>query len=201
MAGRVNPSENAKMTAHADESASDVSLTTLFLACLKLGLLSFGGGLSGWVYQDFVVRRRWISDEDFASSFAMGQMLPGGNVANLVVCLGEQLRGALGAATAVFGLLVGPFFSVILVAILIDSITQAEMLDIALTGAAAAAIGFLINLCWRGVRRESNSPAMLGIIAAVVLGVGILKLPLLLVTLCVAPASIAIAWRRGARDA
>jgi chromate transporter len=128
-------------------------------------------------------------------------MLPGGNVANLVVCLGEQLRGALGAATAVFGLLVGPFFSVILVAILIDSITQAEMLDIALTGAAAAAIGFLINLCWRGVLRESNSPAMLGIIAAVVLGVGILKLPLLLVTLCVAPASIAIAWRRGARDA
>ncbi|MDR7031062.1 chromate transporter [Rhizobium rosettiformans] len=189
------------MTAHADESASDVSLTTLFLACLKLGLLSFGGGLSGWVYQDFVVRRRWISDEDFASSFAMGQMLPGGNVANLVVCLGEQLRGALGAATAVFGLLVGPFFSVILVAILIDSITQAEMLDIALTGAAAAAIGFLINLSWRGVLRESNSPAMLGIIAAVVLGVGILKLPLLLVTLCVAPASIAIAWRRGARDA
>lgn len=201
MAVRVNPSENAKMTAHADESASDVSLTTLFFACLKLGLLSFGGGLSGWVYQDFVVRRRWISDEDFASSFAMGQMLPGGNVANLVVCLGEQLRGALGAATAVFGLLVGPFFSVILVAILIDSITQAEMLDIALTGAAAAAIGFLINLCWRGVLRESNSPAMLGIIAAVVLGVGILKLPLLLVTLCVAPASIAIAWRRGARDA
>lgn len=201
MAVRVNPSENAKMTAHADESASDVSLTTLFLACLKLGLLSFGGGLSGWVYQDFVVRRRWISDEDFASSFAMGQMLPGGNVANLVVCLGEQLRGALGAATAVFGLLVGPFFSVILVAILIDSITQAEMLDIALTGAAAAAIGFLINLSWRGVLRESNSPAMLGIIAAVVLGVGILKLPLLLVTLCVAPASIAIAWRRGARDA
>ncbi len=201
MAVRVNPSENAKMTAHADESASDVSLTTLFLACLKLGLLSFGGGLSGWVYQDFVVRRRWISDEDFASSFAMGQMLPGGNVANLVVCLGEQLRGALGAATAVFGLLVGPFFSVILVAILIDSITQAETLDIALTGAAAAAIGFLINLCWRGVLRESNSPAMLGIIAAVVLGVGILKLPLLLVTLCVAPASIAIAWRRGARDA
>lgn len=189
------------MTVRADDPAAGVSLATLFLACLKLGLLSFGGGLSGWVYQDFVVRRGWISDEDFATSFAMGQMLPGGNVANLVICLGEQLRGPLGAAIAVTGLLVGPFFSVILVAVLIGSIPEAQSVDIALGGAAAAAIGFLINLCWRGVRRESSRPAMLAVIAAVVLGVGILKLPLLIVTLCVAPVSITIAWRRGGGDA
>lgn len=189
------------MNVRADETVASVSLTTLFLACLKLGLLSFGGGLSGWVYQDFVIRRGWISDEDFASSFAMGQMLPGGNVANLVICLGEQLRGPAGAAIAVTGLLIGPFFSVILVATLIGSIPQAQSVDIALGGAAAAAIGFLINLCWRGVRRESGQPTMLAVIAAVVLGVGIFKLPLLLVTLCIAPVSIAIAWRRGGRDA
>lgn len=189
------------MSVRADETVASVSLTTLFLACLKLGLLSFGGGLSGWVYQDFVIRRGWISDEDFASSFAMGQMLPGGNVANLVICLGEQLRGPAGAAIAVTGLLIGPFFSVILVATLIGSIPQARSVDIALGGAAAAAIGFLINLCWRGVRRESGQPAMLAVIAAVVLGVGIFKLPLLLVTLCIAPVSITIAWRRGGRDA
>ncbi|MEZ2127576.1 MULTISPECIES: chromate transporter [unclassified Sinorhizobium] len=189
------------MTTRVDEPVVGVNLLTLFLACLKLGLLSFGGGLSGWVYQDFVLRRGWISDEDFASSFAMGQMLPGGNVANLVICLGEQLRGPLGAAVAVFGLLVGPFFSVILMAGIVGAIPQAETLDVALGGAAAAAVGFLFNLCWRGVRRERNHPAMLVVIAAVVLGAGILKLPLLLVTLIVAPISIVIAWRRGGRNA
>ncbi len=197
----VLPARSSDSASVRTDDNPSVSLSTLFLACLKLGLLSFGGGLSGWVYQDFVVRRRWISDEDFASSFAMGQMLPGGNVANLVVCLGEQLRGPLGAATAVFGLLVGPFFAVIAMATLIGSIPQTQLLDIALGGAAATAIGFLINLCWRGVRRESGNPAMLGVIAAVVIGVGVLKLHLLLVTLFVAPVSIAIAWRRGNKDA
>lgn len=189
------------MTTCVDEPTARVNLSTLFLACLKIGLFSFGGGLSGWVYQDFVVRRGWISDDDFASSFAMGQMLPGGNVANLVICLGEQLRGPLGAAVSVFGLLVGPFFLVILMALVIGAIPQAETLDVALGGAAAAAIGFLFNLCWHGVKRESGRPVMLLVIAAVVLGVGILKLPLLLVTLCIAPVSIAIAWRQGGRNA
>ena len=189
------------MTVRSDDASASISLAALFFACLKLGLLSFGGGLSGWVYQEFVIRRGWVSDDDFASNLAMGQMLPGGNVANLVICLGEQLRGPMGAVTAVFGLLVGPFFSVIVIATLIGSIPDTQMLDIALNGAAAAAIGMLIALCWQGIRRARRRPAMLAVIAVVVLGVGILKLPLLLVTLGVAPLSIAIAWRRGATDA
>lgn len=189
------------MTVRSEDAPAAVALATLFFACFKIGLMSFGGGLSGWVYQDFVIRRGWISEDDFASSMAMGQMLPGGNVANLVICLGEQLRGPIGAATAVFGLLVGPFFSVIAMFTLIGSLADTPMLDIALNGAAAAAIGLLITLCWRGIRRVRRKPAMLGVIAVIVLGVGILKLPLLLVTLGVAPVSIAIAWRNGASDA
>ncbi len=183
----------------APSPSAPVPLATLFLACLKLGLLSFGGGLSGWVYQEFVIRRGWISEDDFASSLAMGQMLPGGNVANLVICLGEQLRGALGAATAVFGLLVGPFFAVIAIAALIGHLPETRTLEIALTGAASAAIGLLITLCWRGLRRASRTPAMLGVVLVVAVGVGVLQLPLLLVTLGVAPVSVTIAWRQGRR--
>lgn len=185
------------MTIRTQDPPGTVPLATLFLACFKIGLMSFGGGLSGWVYQDFVLRHGWISEDDFASSMAMGQMLPGGNVANLVICLGEQLRGPVGAATAVFGLLVGPFFSVIAMFSLIGTLVETPMLDVALNGAAAAAIGMLITLCWRGIQRERKRPPMLGVIAVIVLGVGILKLPLLLVTLAVAPVSIAIAWRSG----
>jgi hypothetical protein len=89
------------------------TLAQLFMACAKVGLLSFGGGLVGWLNREFVSHRLWINDDDFNSLFIMAQMLPGSNIVNLVICLGDQLRGAAGATACVAGFLVGPFFAVI----------------------------------------------------------------------------------------
>lgn len=37
----------------------------LFLIFARIGLTSFGGGLSGWMLREFVQRRRLLSEEDF----------------------------------------------------------------------------------------------------------------------------------------
>src|SRR5215211_1599010 len=50
-----------------------VSLLGLFLVCLQIGLFSFGGGLSGWIYQEVVVRRRWMSEDEFLSGLALSR--------------------------------------------------------------------------------------------------------------------------------
>jgi chromate transporter len=180
----------------ADMRLQPASLAGLFLACLKIGMLSFGGGLSGWLYREFVQQKRWIDADDFASSLAISQMLPGANVINLVICMGEQLRGPAGAISAALGFLIGPFFAVIGLSILIDSIGNAGSLDAALAGVAAAATGLLIVMCWHGVRRASRHVAGLVIVVAVAVAVGVLKWPLLAVVVCAAPVSIAISWKR-----
>jgi chromate transporter len=172
------------------------SLTALFLVCLKIGLISFGGGLSGWLYREFVERHRWIDADDFASSLAISQMLPGANVINLVVCMGEQLRGPAGAIAAAFGFLVGPFFAVIGLSAIIDRISDAVPLQAALSGVAAAATGLLVLICWHGVRRASRHPSGLIVVAVVAAMVGLLKWPLLAVVACIAPVSIALRWKR-----
>ncbi|MBA8909837.1 chromate transporter [Aminobacter ciceronei] len=170
-------------------------LGALFLACLKIGLLSFGGGLSDWLYQEFVLRNRWISDEDFASSLAISQMLPGANVVNLVICMGDDLRGLAGSIACVLGFLVGPFFAVIALSAVFDSLPDVTMLEAASNGVAYAALGLLLVICLKGVQRAMKFPPSLVVIAVVAIAVGLMKLPLIPVVLVVAPISVALAWR------
>ncbi|GAA2835564.1 chromate transporter [Aminobacter aminovorans] len=171
-------------------------LGALFLTCLKIGLMSFGGGLSGWLYQEFVLRNRWISDEDFASSLAISQMLPGANVVNLVICMGDDLRGLAGSIACVLGFLVGPFFAVIALSAVFDALPDVAMLEAASNGVAYAALGLLLVICLKGVQRAMKFPPGLAVIAAVATAVGVLKLPLIPVVFVAAPISVALAWRR-----
>lgn len=171
-------------------------IRSLFLLCFKIGVLSFGGGLTGWLYQEFVLRKNWINEDDFASSLAISQMLPGGNVINLVICMGEQLRGPLGAITCLFGFLVGPFFATIALCTLFDALSGFALLPVVSSGVAFAAMGMLIVMCIHGVRRAMRFPPSVVIIAVTAILVGLLKLPLIPVVIVMAPISVFLAWRR-----
>jgi len=59
------------------DPAPPPSIADIFLVFLRIGLLSFGGGLTGWVYREAVLLRRWIDEDEFMSGVAMSQILPG----------------------------------------------------------------------------------------------------------------------------
>ena len=194
------------MTAPADPAsalAPAPSLAALFAVCVKIGCFSFGGGLSGWLHREFVVRHRWIDDAEFASALAVSQILPGANVVNLVIAMGDQLRGAPGAVAGVFGFLVGPFFAVLGIYAVHDRIAESPTLSALTEGVTFAALGLLVVICIRGVQRLRRWLPGLVIVAVTALAVGVLRLPLIPVVLALAPISIWLASRRhrGATDA
>ncbi|MET0427216.1 MAG: chromate transporter [Microvirga sp.] len=178
-----------------------VGLAPIFWVFFRIGLFSFGGGLSGWVYREVVMLRGWMSDADFLSGLALGQILPGANVTNLAVFVGQQLRGPAGAACALFGLLTGPFFAVIGLVIAYDRIVGMPWIQDAMSGAAAAAIGLLLILALKGALETGRNPSSLLILVMTFVAVGILQWPLVPVVLCLAPASILLAWIRARSDA
>ena len=90
-------------TTQALPGASPPTLRQLLLAFSKIGLSSFGGGISAWMLQEFVRRRRWLSEDAFFNGLAISQALPGVNVVNLSIWVGYQLRGLPGALTASLG--------------------------------------------------------------------------------------------------
>ncbi len=83
-------------------SENDSSLT-VFVAFLRLGVRSFGGPIAhiGYLHEEFVTRRRWLSDEQFAQSLSVCQMLPGPASSQLGFTIG-LLRAGWGGALAAF---------------------------------------------------------------------------------------------------
>lgn len=76
--------------------------TDVFLAFLKLGLTSFGGPVAhiGYFRNEFVTRRKWLSEDTFADLLALCQFLPGPASSQLGIAIGTCRAGYLGGLAA-----------------------------------------------------------------------------------------------------
>jgi len=199
-------SETPPALADADSPpARRAHLFELFLLFSQLGLSSFGGGVSAWIHRAFVEQRGWLDESEFAAAMALGRIMPGANVVNLAVIVGERLRGAAGAVVAALGLLVGPTLAVIALAVVYGRFAEVPMVGVVLEGVAASAVGLIIAMGiatgTHAIRVAAESrPRMLhGAAAALVIiatfaSVGVLRFPTALTVLCLAPLSVARAF-------
>lgn len=78
---------------------------SIFLIFLRLGLTSFGGPAAhlGYFRAEFVSRRKWLSDEDFAGLLALCQFLPGPASSQAGFAIGLRRGGGAGALAAFAG--------------------------------------------------------------------------------------------------
>ncbi len=77
----------------------------VLLVATRLGLTSFGGPIAhiGYFRDEYVVRRRWLSDSRFAELVALCQFLPGPASSQLGIAIGFGRGGYLGAFLAWLG--------------------------------------------------------------------------------------------------
>jgi chromate transporter len=184
-------------------SHPNAGLLELFLLFSQLGLSSFGGGVSAWMHRAFVEQRGWIGENEFAAALALSRIMPGANVVNLAVVIGQRIRGAAGAIAAVLGLLTGPSILVIALAMIYDSFADVLLVQSMLEGTAAAAVGLILAMgvassralldgFTRSPARVLQSAVALAFILAVFGLIGLLRLPMVPTVLCLAPLSIAL---------
>ncbi|MFO7724785.1 MAG: chromate efflux transporter [Oceanipulchritudo sp.] len=76
-------------------------LLQVFLAFLKLGCFAFGGPVAhlGYFQEEFVRKRRWLSEEAYADLIALCQFLPGPASSQVGFAIG-RIRGGLPGAFA-----------------------------------------------------------------------------------------------------
>lgn len=177
------------------------SLATLARVFFWIGILSFGGGLSGWIHRQVVQKYGWMENEDVLSGVALAQVLPGANVTNLCVYVGYRIRGAAGATTTLFSLLAGPTVVCVLVAMTYHMLQDYPVLQACVDGVAAAAVGLNMRLGIVGAQRVMPRIAPTLAMIATFLAVGVFEWPLVPVVLVIAPLSVAAVWPRSARDA
>lgn len=177
----------------AESSPPHVSLGAIFMLFFQIGVFSFGGGLMGWLYREVVEKRAWLSDMDFLGGLTLAQVMPGINVTNFGIYIGSRLRGGPGAAAAIVGILTGPFFIVIGMEMIYARLQQIAGAPEFMQGIAAAAVGLFLSVGIKSIRKNIRGWQYLIMIAIVVL-VGVMRVPMVPVVLVLAPISVALAW-------
>jgi len=93
----VTPSRDGRT--EAASGPLRVNYLEIFLIFLRLGLTSFGGPIAhlGYFRQEFVERRKWISEQVFADLVALCNFLPGPTSSQVSYSIGMTRGGILGA--------------------------------------------------------------------------------------------------------
>ena len=118
------------------------SLAELFWAFTWLALQGFGGVLAV-VQVELVERRQWLTREEFIEDWAVAQIMPGPNVVNLSMMIGDRYFGLRGALAALAGMLLFPLLIVLTLAALLAGVADAPQVQGALRGMGAVAAGLI----------------------------------------------------------
>lgn len=86
----------------AAKASAPGTAAEVFGAFLKLGFTAFGGPVAhlGYFREEFVARRRWLSDGAYADLVALCQFMPGPASSQVGLAIGLSRAGALGALAA-----------------------------------------------------------------------------------------------------
>lgn len=143
------------------------SCRELFLAFTVLALQGFGGVLAV-VQRELVDRRRWLTREQFVEDWAMAQLMPGPNVVNLSMMIGDRHFGPRGALAALAGMLTAPLVVVLVVAVLWGQVAHWPLAQDALRGMGAVSAGLVMGAGLRlmgALRTNPMGPAACGLLA------------------------------------
>lgn len=171
----------------------------LFLAFTRLALQGFGGVLPV-AQRELVEHQRWLTQEEFLELLSISQVLPGPNIVNMALVIGDRFFGWRGALTALGGILLAPLGVVLVLALAAQQTQGVPQIAGALRGMGVVAAGLVLATAWRlgrGLRRNAlGLPLCAAFAALTLLTVGVLRWPLPGVVLGLGTVAMALAWRR-----
>lgn len=177
------------------EGTVQPSLRDLFSGFLEIALSGFGGVLA-WAHRGIVERRRWVSEREFAELLGLSQILPGGNIINMAIFIGLRFQGWRGVIVSLTGLMLVPFCLVLALYALANGPNVTAVTGPALRGAAPVVAGLTLSAGVKIARAHRWNAAGLGVGIVTLVAIVVLQLPLVPVLAILAPASVALAWRR-----
>ena len=168
-------------TAPAPDRPQPRSPTDLFLSFTWLALQGFGGVLAV-VQHELVEKKRWLTTEEFVEDWAVAQIMPGPNVVNLSIMIGDRHFGLRGAMAALAGMLTMPLLAVLTLALVYTQYAHYPQVVGALRGMGAVAAGLITAAGLRllpALRRHALGIPVCAVLAvACFIAVGLLRFPL-----------------------
>ena len=121
-------------------------LIRLYLAFLKIGSFSFGGGYAmlPFIQKEIVEKNNWISMSEFTDIIGISQMTPGPVAINSATFVGYKVSGVLGSVIATLGVITTSFILVTVINKLLDKFKESKVIKAALLGMRPILIALII---------------------------------------------------------
>lgn len=171
----------------------------LFVSFTWLALQGFGGVLA-IVQREMVEKKKWLTPEQFLEDWAVAQVMPGPNVINLALMIGDRYFGLRGALAAVAGMLTVPLGVILALAVLYAHYAGNPQVAAALRGMGAVSGGLIAATGIKLVPQLRKHPlgfaVCLGFVALVFVAIAVLKIPLGWVLLALGGVACVWTWRK-----
>ena len=176
----------------------------LFVTFTLLALQGFGGVLAV-AQRELCDRKRWLTHDQFIEVLSIAQVLPGPNVVNVALIVGDRHFGWRGAFAALAGMMTLPLVIVLALTATYVQAAQVPAVAGALRGMGAVAGGLIIGTGLRLAASLRGTPIggfmALALATATFVAVALLRWPLVWVLLGLGSLGMAWAWVRiAARD-
>ena len=175
------------------------SRTDLFWTFTLLALQGFGGVLA-IAQRVLCEQKRWLTREQFVEVLAVGQVLPGPNICNVALMIGDRFFGWRGAFAALAGMMAIPALLVLAITILYAEFATHPVVAGALKGMGAVSAGLIVATALKlvGALRTNpmGMPACVGLGILMFAAVALLRWPLAWMLLGAGVVACVYAWFR-----
>ena len=126
------------------ETPASANVMEVGLFFLKVGSLTFGGGLSmvAFIHDQVVNQYHWLTPQEFIDGLAIGQLTPG-PILMVAAYVGYKVAGLAGAAYAATAIFLPAFLMMLALVPIFDRVRTLTWTKAALQGIAPALIGVI----------------------------------------------------------
>ena len=121
-----------------------MELIELFLAFLKIGTFTFGGGYAMIaMIQAEAERHGWLTQEELVDFVALSESTPGPLAVNMATFAGMRTGGVLGAVIATLGIVLPSFIIILIIAKCFEKYKKSKAVGGIMYGLKTAVVGMI----------------------------------------------------------
>jgi chromate transporter len=140
---------------------------------LKIGLFTFGGGYAmiHLLDDEFVLKKRWIDEDEFSDLVAIAESTPGPIAINCATYIGYKREKILGSIFATLGICTPSFTIIYLISMFFDRFLSISWVASAFKGIQVAVIFLILKAGVGMFKKIKKTPFSLTVIALTLVSV------------------------------
>lgn len=131
----------------------------LFFEFFKIGLFTFGGGLSmlPFIEKSVVEKNKWMTDDEMVDMLAISESTPGPIAINCATFVGYKVGKIKGAICSTLGVVLPSFIIICLISIFYEKFIEIKVIKWAFLGIKAGVAALILNAGIKILKKTEHS--------------------------------------------